>query len=206
MLASQPVLNSVKPSLVAQRMCSADDCGCKILEGDPGQWKRLCAFICWIGRRPRRRDAPRLSLYCRTARGRLRSSPATGSRRRTPSARKAAAGKEDAGLLGRPAPGSVENDGGGESRSARVGRRRAVGRRSPAEFRVSDDDAARRVQHVGEQHGAGEGRGDGGEQAEEFRRAEGFGEEVHVQLHFLSGSLSAPGWFGWRVFCHPVHG
>jgi hypothetical protein len=21
-----------------------------------------------------------------------------------------------------------------------------------------------------------------------------------VQLHFLSGSLSAPGWFGWRVF------
>ena len=79
------------------------------------------------------------------------------------------------------------------------------GDKNPAEFRWLGREASGSVQHVGEQDGAGEGGGNGGEQAEEFRRAEGFGEEGHVQLHFLLGSLSAPGWFGWRGFCCPVH-
>ena len=106
--------------------------------------------------------------------------------------------KKDAGLLGRPAPGSVENDWGGESRSARVGGPPGLegGIKSRRKFWELGYEAAGGVEHVSEQDGTSEGSRNSGEQAEEFRRAEGFGEEGHVQLHFLVGVSIGP-WVVW---------
>jgi hypothetical protein len=67
-----------------------------------------------------------------------------------------------------------------------------------------DSQAMRDVQKVEEESRTKGGGRDSGQQADEFLRTEGFGEEGHVQLHYVPGSLAAPGWFGWRGVS-PVH-
>jgi len=61
-----------------------------------------------------------------------------------------------------------------------------------------DSQAMRDVQKVEEESRTKGGGRDSGQQADEFLRTEGFGEEGHVQLHYVPGSLGGPGWFGWR--------
>ena len=98
---------------------------------------------------------------------------------------------------------------GARQRLERLGRREIVLRKTGRDGgsrpeKTLGRQAVRDVQKVEEECRTKGGGRDSGQQAHEFLRAEGFGEEGHVQLHYVPGSLSAPGWFGWRGVS-PVH-